>query len=1572
LEELESRLSPSVNLLQYHNDNSSTGQNLAESVLTPANVNPTTFGKLFSTAVDGQVYAQPLIVTGVNITTGSNQGVHDVAIVATEHDSVYAIDANNGVELWQDSFINAATGITTVPNVDEGSGDIAPEIGITSTPVIDPATNTLYVTAKTKEVRGTDNHYVYKLHALSLADGSEEFGGPTVIGDTICNGNSVYAYVSGPSVAGTGDGSVNGIVTFNVLRQLQRTAVTIANGNLYLGFGSEGDNPPYHGWVLGYDLHTLQLSAVLDVTPNGSGGGVWASGGSLSVDGQGDLYFATGNGSFDQNTPVGAFPADGDYGDTFLKAAPDPTSTATNPNINGWGLRVTDFFTPLNEATLQIENKDLGSGGVLLLPDSLGSAAAPHLLVGAGKEGGIYLINRDNMGRFDPAADHVVQKVGGVVNASFDTPALFGNTIYYVGGHGNQNAVALSISNGLISTPPNSRSSDIFGFPGATATVSANGSANAIAWTMDKSTNQLRAYDATNLANELYTSAQADGRDQYGTGVKFAVPTVANGMVYIGTSNALVVFGLLPVAVTPPQPASNVMAQTSSVTQIALTWTDPTNNNEDGFRIEQSSDGVDFQQIATVAAHVTSFTAGGLQPGTTYTYRIAAFNFAGSAPYSNTANATTTIPGTVLDFSSGFAASAGALTFNGSAIANGSSLQLTDAGTNEAGSAFSTQAVDITHFITSFQFQLQDGTTPSGEGITFTIQGVSPGAIGSSGGGLGYGAAYSGGSLGIGNSLAVKFDLFNDEGEGVDSTGLYLNGAAPTVAGSIDLSSTPIDFHGGHVFNVSILSDGNTLQVTITDTSTGQSASQIYSVNATNVIGSGSGYVGFTGGTGQSTAVQGILSWTYAATGNLPPFAPTNLTATPVSGTQAALSWTNNSPSATGFTIERATDATFAGNVVTISAPANSTGLTDSGLASGIPYYYRVRADNAFGDSIRSNVAVVTLPTPPVPPSNARTTLVTTNEIDLAWDDNSDNEDGFHILRGTGTDGTFTLIATLPANTTTYQDQGLALGTQYEYQIQAFNLAGYDDFTGIVVSTSGTVPPPTNLIVTSGNGQLSLAWNAAQGVTSYNIYRGTTAGGEGSVPIATGVLSTAYTDTGLSSGTTYYYKVTAVLSGVESVTSNEALATTVPAAPPSPMATGGYERVNLSWGAVPGAVSYRIYRANASGAEGGTPVATGVASTSFVDSGLNDGLPYYYQITAVSSGGEGSRSVEVSAVPLAHHLMVVAPATASAGTAFTITVSARNAANAILTGYRGTIHFTSSDTKPQKALPADYTFTAQDNGVHTFTVTLVSLGRRTVTATDVLTLTTGTASVNITVGPVARFTLSAPSTKTAGGPFTVTLSAVDAAGNVVTTYAGTVHFTSSDPTAALPPDYTFLSTDRGIHAFTNGFALTRAGARTITATDTAQPSVVGTATVTVTAGTATHFGITAPTSATAGTSFSVTVVALDAYGNQATSYRGTIHFTSSDGSATLPVDYTFKSTDSGRRVFTVTFRSLGNQTLTVVDKANATINGSATTTVNSGSGHGAVRVLQFAWPGLSDRATLDALFDEFYLGRKRT
>jgi Abnormal spindle-like microcephaly-assoc'd, ASPM-SPD-2-Hydin len=499
----------------FHNDTSRTGQNTSETVLTTGNVNSTQFGKLFSYPVDGLVYAQPLYVPNVPIL---DQGVHNVVYVATEHDSIYAYDADSGspTPLWHVSFI-ASAGVTTVPSADvlvPGCETIGPEVGITGTPVIDTSTGTLYVIARTKETSGGNSSYVQRLHALDITSGAEKSGSPTVIQ---------------ASVPGNGEESAGGLLSFDSLFENNRSALLLVNGAIYAGWSSLCDRHPWHGWVIGYDAQTLQQVAVFNTSPDTSESGIWQGCAGIGADALGNIYFSTGNGNFD--VPGGGR----NFGDTLMKMSTDS------------GLAVLDYFTPYNQTSLNTKDGDLGSGGVLLLPDqTIGPA---HLVIAAGKEGTIYLVNRDSMGGFNSTSNsQIVQTLFGELGPIFGMPTYYRNQVYFWGN--NDVLKTFSLYRGLLSENPVSRNTQISGYPGPMAAVSANGNTNGILWVIesDKWTKGLpailHAYDAVNVSREIYNSTQAGPRDQAGAAVRFAVPTVANGKVYVGTATELDVYGL--------------------------------------------------------------------------------------------------------------------------------------------------------------------------------------------------------------------------------------------------------------------------------------------------------------------------------------------------------------------------------------------------------------------------------------------------------------------------------------------------------------------------------------------------------------------------------------------------------------------------------------------------------------------------------------------------------------------------------------------------------------------------------------------------------------------------------------------------------------------------------------------------------------------------------------------------------------------------------------------------------------------------------------------------------------------
>ncbi|HLJ92245.1 MAG TPA: hypothetical protein VKU02_03540, partial [Gemmataceae bacterium] len=634
-----------VDVLSWHNDNLLSGSNNQEEILTPANVSSTNFGMLYNYPVDGYVYAQPLYKSNLTLPDGST---HNVVFVATEHDSVYAFDGdspsnspNGDGILWHRSFINSASKITTVPNGDVNSGDIQPEIGITGTPVINAATNTLYVIAKTKEVRSTTAHYVQKLYALDITTG-QDVTAPFVIGDT----TGTNTNTSMISVHGTGDGNVAGTLTFNALKENDRSALALSGdgSTLYAVWASHGDQGPYHGWVVAFDAKSLQALSWFNTTPNSGLGGIWQSGGGVAVDpNTGNIFFATGN-SKAANLPPG------DLGESVVELT------------TSGQLTLADYFTPNNKAALDQVDEDLGSGGTMLLPDQPGPF--PHLMIETGKEGKIYLLNRDDLGKYKTGtngADRVVQELPQGVAGVWASPAFFltdpstnSGLVYY---HGSGDLLkAFRLSNGKL-TAVSPSGSDRFNFPGAQPSVSSNGTQNGIVWELQTdgySSNlpaTLHAYDALNLSKELYRSdretANSAGsawlRDPMGPATKFTVPTITNGHVYAGSGNSVSIFGLFDPVTDVPIAPSNLVAQTIAPTgkQVHLTWTNSA-TNATGIRIYRSTDGVNFTLLTTVGRFTTSYTdPATLAAASTYHYRVVATNQLGNGAPSNTADVST-------------------------------------------------------------------------------------------------------------------------------------------------------------------------------------------------------------------------------------------------------------------------------------------------------------------------------------------------------------------------------------------------------------------------------------------------------------------------------------------------------------------------------------------------------------------------------------------------------------------------------------------------------------------------------------------------------------------------------------------------------------------------------------------------------------------------------------------------------------------------------------------------------------------------------------------------------------------
>jgi outer membrane protein assembly factor BamB len=501
---------PPRDVTTYHNDNARTGQNLNETFLTPSNVNVANFGKLGFFPVDGKVDAQPLFLANIAIPA---QGTHNVLYVATEHDSVYAFDADTGALLWQSPVFGSGE----TPSDDQICGAVTPEIGISATPVIDRARGVIYVVAMSKG----SGIYHQRLHALNISNGAEMFGGPTDVQATF---------------PGTGDNSDGHNVIFDPRQYLSRAGLLEVNGTLYTTWSSHCDNRPYTGWIIGFDALTLAQTAVLNLTPNGYDGAIWMSGAGPAADSRGNIYLLDGNGTFDTDLDANGFPSRGDFGNAFLKL-----STTGK-------LAVADYFATYDTVPQSEADYDLGSGGALVLPDLHDAQGVTRrLALGAGKRGTVYVVNRDELGKFDPKINRIYQEIPNALGGGiFSAQAYFDNRVYF--GAIGATIKAFAVVDAKLVTPAGSQTPTTFGYPGATPSISANGNLNAILWAAENgAVAALHAYDATDLSRELYNSNQAaSGRDQFGAGNKFITPTVANGKVYVATTNGVAVFGLLP------------------------------------------------------------------------------------------------------------------------------------------------------------------------------------------------------------------------------------------------------------------------------------------------------------------------------------------------------------------------------------------------------------------------------------------------------------------------------------------------------------------------------------------------------------------------------------------------------------------------------------------------------------------------------------------------------------------------------------------------------------------------------------------------------------------------------------------------------------------------------------------------------------------------------------------------------------------------------------------------------------------------------------------------------------------
>lgn len=920
-----------VTVPTWRYDLAHSGANTDETALTLANVNVNTFGKLFSLQVDGSVYAQPLYVPGLTMSDGK---VHNVLFVATENDSIYAFDADtnggaNANPIWQISLLTAAhgagAGATAVPYTDAGSPDIAPLIGITGTPAINTATNTMYVVSNTKE----NGVYFSRLHAINILTGAEQSHSPVAVTAT---------------VSGTGQGSSGGNLAFDPLVENQRPALDYYNGYVYIGYAAHGDVGPWHGWLFAYNASTLAQTAVICLSPNGTGSGIWGSGAGFPIEDNGSgprMFLSTGNGP---HTPGVTFPYSGStgYGESVIDFS-----------LANGGLTATDDFTAFNYSYLNDQDLDLGSGGVLMVPDQEGTN--PPVLIVAGKEGRILVLDRDNLGGYAPRGSsntNALQDIPGEINGLWGTPAYWNGKVYIWSE--NNVPMIFDLDNDVLNPEQFNQSTITSAFPSPTFSISSNGTQDGIAWAVrsDQFNTHgplvLYAWDATNLATPLYESDTNSARDAGGPANRYAIPMVTNGKVYVTANGEVDVYGLFggePNAANPvitpnggsfggdqtvtmttttpnasiyytldgsvPTPASTqytgaitigtdatlkAMASAagyiqSGVTSATFYFTDEvpsvkftpaggTYNSEQqvtitdqdaNAKIYYTTDG--SCPIVSEGSCPTGSEASTPAPSSTlYTspirvsisQTIQAVGIDPSFKYNHTGKAqyAITAGGQMINFGNGFSETTG-LSLNGNSVATDDTrLQLTNGGQEEAGSVFWATPINIQAFTTDFEFQLLPATA---DGFTFAIQNTGATAVGTDGSGLGY--------QGIGKSVAIKFNFYSSDPGGGDSTGIYTNGQAPTLP-TVDLTPSGIVLNSGDSIKAHITYDGTTLTITLTDQVTNDTFTLSQAINIPQIVGGNAAYVGFTASTGLQTASQKVLNWTYITQALPPTFSP--------------------------------------------------------------------------------------------------------------------------------------------------------------------------------------------------------------------------------------------------------------------------------------------------------------------------------------------------------------------------------------------------------------------------------------------------------------------------------------------------------------------------------------------------------------------------------------------------------------------------------------------------------------------------------------------------------------------------
>jgi hypothetical protein len=1611
VESLETRVAPAnINITSFHYDPSIQGQDTQETDLTPLNVNSNLFGKLASINVDGYTYAQPLYIHGLMI-----GGVaHDVAFVATEHDSLYAFDilknptsgAVTITQLWQRSFINPAAGITTVPNADVGTGDIVPEIGITGGPVIDPATNVLYLVAKTKEVRTGDPtpHYVQKIYAIDItsATGADKTA-PYTIGDT--HGSASFANeTTAIMVAGVGaenSGGANPMVPFSAFKENQRPSLQLLNGRVYVGWASHGDNGPYHGWVVGFNETTLQPEKIYCTNPNGGLAGIWQSEGALSTDGR-YLYFATGNGG-----GAGGFlawdPAHGNYSESVIKIDTQAAGTI---------MPVTDYFTPFNWQALDNTDADLGSGGVMLLPDSVGSAAHPHLMVETGKDGHIYLLDRDNMGQLVPGQQNnsqIVQDVVGGPGGVWGNPSYYQESatsgLIFYHGSGSDSRV-FRVSNGQITqiTAGNFvayRSNQTFGFPGANPVISANGVNNpgdAIIWEvqLDNYGSQgpatLHAYalpmsggtvaPSGNLT-ELYNSNQAGTRDRLSASVKFTSAIVTDGLVFVAqgggpaagnpASGTFNVFGEFAPPTQAPAAPTNLTAAGGTNNTILLNWTNPspaTGAQATAIKVFRSAgDDQHFgtTPITTISAGATSYTDTVSDPNLVYFYKLRASNIIGDSPDSNEASATSFVQ-PVLSLGN-VASNAVVLSWTRPPVANNrfdversttpnfASVTTVAAGLPTNTTSYTDNSAALVSSPGTYYYRIRAYSTAAT--TPFALSNVVGVKVGPQAGVINYGPPN-----GFPSPPAPSpFDLrANGDAQFAETTARLTNAAGQT----------------GSVFSTS---QENILNFTTTFNVRLHEGTQPYYANGfafviqaigPNALGQGTTGLGYQG-------IPNSLALTFDTFTN--GFNPTD----PTHGGAVGLFLNGDNPAGTPGT----------GETRILLDPTTAHVNLDSQDTKTITLSYAYNAANP-GASILHEVIVDT------GPSGGTFTHDYTVNIPA--------------------------LLGLPANGNTIGYVGLTGSTGSIVGQPGMQAPGWEiqDILNWVYTPNGPAAP-NHLTAVSGTSTNTLNWRTTSAddgpaPSGYFVERSTsqTTGFTRIATLGPGVVT--YMDTGLTNPQQYFYRVqqfnhngtggAELDSGYSNVASGSVV--TIPYgagfADHSNLATNQLQAGPNIFGAVPPAI--RITDAGGSEATSvwyKTPIGIGAFSTTFTlrdqpQSGSADSVSFVMQADARGTtalgagggaGGYGPGDTTVIGPPAIVNSVAIK---------FDLyTHGSHSPTTGLFTGGQAPAQFPAQDV-PLTGInlgsgdPIQVTLTYDGTTLSELVTDTVTHALFTHNYSLNLAQTIGstTAFVGFTGGTggetanqdvlnwtgtfpqappqITTFTVSAnPTSLTAGQTTQVTVTAKDQSGNTFAGYTGTVHFTSNDGQAIFANgsqvltgnNYTFTAADMGVHTFT--VTLKTAGTDSITATDTVRTIATGSTTVTVSPlATTSSLSVSGfPAVATLGTPGTFTVSATDIYGNVTPTYRGTVHLTSPldplatfanfDGSALTGNNYTFTAADNGSHLFRATLNTLGTQSITATDTVTGTINGT-----QSGINVQATPVTNINFPDFSNHGNLTA------------